>query len=136
MKNAGGTVGNLTVKKHAARLTKSARHENRKSTRSFFLFNQLIQFKPQLSKDLVVRECAEGFAFSLEVDSVRAAPQAKIGVVGFAGAIDSATHDGNGDGVVFGIRRHLLHLLREFNKGFVLDAGAAWARNDVELRRV
>src|SRR5213079_1382266 len=71
-------------------------------------------------------------AAAFEVDEVGGAPQAEVGVVGFAGAVDAAAHDGDGDRVVLRVGGHLLHLLREFDEGFVLDARAARATDDVD----
>ena len=62
----------------------------------------------------------------------RAAPQAEIGIVCFAGPVDAAAHHGNRDLVLFGVTSHLANLFGEFDKRFVLDSRTTRATDDVE----
>src|SRR6185436_5223446 len=95
---------------------------------------QRVELLPQARKNTVIWELAELGGAALEVDEVWAAPEAEVGVVGLAGAVHAAAHDGDGEGVVFGVPRHFLHLLCQVDEGLVLDPRAAGAGDNVEGR--
>ena len=85
------------------------------------------------AEDVVVGEGPERLRPLLQVHVGRAAPQAEVRVVRLAGAVHPAPHDRDGQGVLLGVGRHLLHLLRELHEPLVLDPRARGAGDDVEL---
>jgi hypothetical protein len=94
--------------------------------------DQGVQFLLQSRQDLVVAECAQRFAAAFQIHVIRSAPQPQIGIVGFAGSVHAAAHDGDRQRVVFGVGGHRLDLLSQLDKGFVFDARATGARDDVQ----
>lgn len=98
----------------------------------FFLGDEVVEFGFEFGEDLIVRVGTEFQCSFFEVDEVRSAPEAEVGVVGFAGAVDPAAHDGDGEGVFLRILCHFLNVLCEFDEGFVLDSGTTRATDDVE----
>ncbi len=92
------------------------------------LLDDPIQLLFQARQDLVVAEGPDRLGAALQVHELGGAPESEVGVVGLAGTVHAAAHDGDGDGVVLGVARHLLHFLGELDELLVLDARAGWDR--------
>src|SRR5690606_36171272 len=72
--------------------------------------NQFVQFFFEFHQYLVVTKSTQRFAASFQVDEVGAAPEAQVGVVSLAGAVDAAAHHGDRDFVVLGVLGQFLDL--------------------------
>src|SRR5262245_47629245 len=59
--------------------------------------NERIQFRLQPRQDLIVRESSQLLTAAFEIDEVRPAPEAEVGVVRFAGAVHATAHHGDRD---------------------------------------
>src|SRR5712692_10961900 len=64
------------------------------------LRQEAIELAPEPIEHLVVAEGPDHLRLPLQVDVVGRAPEAEIGVVGLAGAVDPAAHHRDGDRVV------------------------------------
>ena len=62
--------------------------------------DQRVQLALEAGQDLVVAEGPERLGPALQVDVGRAAPQAQVGVVRLAGAVDAAAHHGDRERVL------------------------------------
>src|SRR5258706_346970 len=91
-----------------------------------------VELELEAGEDLVVAEGADGLRLALEVDVGRGAPEAEIGVVGLAGAVHAAAHDGDGHGVLARVAGHVPDLLRQIDERLVLHPRAGGAGDDVE----
>ena len=94
-------------------------------------FRETLWFK-QGDVDQMVADARAKLDASRAKSGPAPAPEPEVGIVRFTGTVHATTHHGDRDRVLAGVVGHLLHVLGQLNEGFVLDARATGATDDIQ----